>query len=293
MGANPKMKNISSPQWDTGYYKPTESADAWKQWLTPNWQTPQADRVGVNWDPTQAYQNFQRYGGAQNTFTGAEQSAARALTNMINMPYSQAQKNVMLQGAMAPVYEQARKLKEQAANEMYARGLGQSSVLGRANREIDRSTIDAMTQLAGNIEEQAANRQLSAAQAAAQASAAMQGLGLDRTQVANKVEQMRVDVEKLNAQLEANRQALNAQLGVRARELELEAANLSQRQFANETEREIAEMKIMNQFNIDKATLDLAIETTRLENEQKNKDRTANFWANIIGGGFDFLGSIF
>ncbi len=292
MGNQPKMGNTYDPKYPTNYYKPTSNPDDWLKAITSNWKPPQTNAPTSGFNTNQAYSNVFGYSPTQNVYSGAESGAAGALQNMINTPYSAGQKSTIMKGIMDPVLEQAKLMKQSAGESLQSRGLYNSSVLDRTMGEIDKGTIQTMTGLAGQVERDMMNRQQAAISQAQAGSQALQSLGIDRAGIASSLENMRKETDALNTEISWRSEELNAKLGVRARELEMELAGLYQDQYKTETDIMLTEEQIMAKFEIDKATLDLAKEKIRLETEQENKNRTSNFFANLFGSAFD-LGSSF
>jgi len=54
--------------------------------------------------------------------------------------------------------------------------------------------------------------------------------------------------------------------------------------YMSEQDRQVELTRIQQQYNLGMAELEQAGAIAEMENEARNRDRTANFWANLLGG---------
>lgn len=247
---------VKAPTWQGGTQAGTTSrfnlADLWKPY--------DPKLVQSNYDPN-----------APTRYSGAEGGAIAALSNILQYGgYSPEQKQTMLAGSMAPVYEQANEAARRAQADAYARGLGQSGVLSRSYGDINKGVENTIGMLAGQIE-QAGQAQVLPAISAVQTG---------QKNLADMMQQQ----SQFNANLSLEREKLAAQMSISTGDLNVAISKINSTAEMSDADRAMELQKIMNQFNLDSAQMEM------LQNEAK-KDRWASFFSNLIGSGAGIAGA--
>jgi len=287
----------------------------------PEWQgsttAKTTERQSLNWKPRQVGQiqpvslgGWQAYNpqqaqsawnwGQQTPYAGVEQNAIAQLANIIQYGgYSPEQKQTMYTGMMAPVQQQAEEARRQAEADAYSRGLGQSGVLSRSYGDIDQQLLASGQQARGQIEAQGAAQVLPAIQAIQQGQQNLQQMGLQQAlsnaQLAQQREalasqlslgsgELAAQMAQTNAQIALGREELATQLNMHQGDLERAIDQINATLDMSDADRQLELQRIMNQFNLDTAQLEM------VQNEAK-KDRWANFFGNLIGGGATVAGA--
>ena len=221
-------KSISAPAWNnygaTASSGPRYGMGDWQQY------NPNTAQANYNPDAMSRLSDIIRHGG-----------------------YSPEQKQTMLGGAMAPVYEQAREAGQRAEGDAYSRGLGQSGVLSRSYGDIERGVSGSMATIAGQIEQQGAAQVMPAIQNM------MQG-------------------EQFNASLRQEKENLAAQLNMHSGDLQVALNKINSAMDMSDADRAVTLAQMQNQYNLDASQMEM------LQNEAK-KDRWSSFWANLMGSG--------
>jgi hypothetical protein len=251
------FSTVKAPTWQGATTAPTTQsrfnlADLWKPY--------DPKLVQSSYDPN-----------APNRYSGAEGGAIAALNSILQYGgYSPEQKQTMLAGSMAPVYEQANEAARRAQADAYARGLGQSGVLSRSYGDINKGVETSIAQLAGQIE-QAGQAQV------------LPAIGAVQTGQKNLADMLQSQ-SQFNANLALEREKLATQMNLGAGELSAAIAKINSTAEMSDADRQVELQRIMNQFNLDATQMEI------LQNEAK-KDRWSNFFSNLIGGGASIAGA--
>lgn len=262
MGAKPRMPGggYGIPKQATGYYEPTAQSTDWLKAINTGWSAYQPQKSQTNYTPTAPTTAYDPY--TQN-----------ALSTLIAQMQgtSPEGKQKIISGAMAPVYEEATKQKEATTSSAYARGLGQSGVLQRSLGGIDQSTLARMAEVTGGVEQNSITNALNAVQLFQSGQATQQ-------QVQLSLEQMKADNAKTNAELSQSYEQLKAQTSLDDRQLQIALGQLTESAYKDDYTRSLEEQRIMQDYNIDKATLEQA----KWVAEQQAKQARGDFWSNLI-----------
>jgi len=285
MGAQPNQLTPRLPTWSNDYYHSQTSPNSWKQYTTnigKNWQS--SGPAQSQYNSQQSYQNV-----FNNAYSGAEMSAVQALKNMLQGGgISPEQKKTMYEGVMTPVREEAKRQEQNVINNAYARGLGQSTVLNKMVEPIEQGVQQVAAQTAGQIENTALQNKMDAIRA-------IQSGAIDTAQIRAGLEQLNAQKEALNAQLRQEENALREKYGEHMDTMLAQLADLQQRQYATEQQKELAEEQFRNNWNLSVADLQRLYDFENASIQQQNYENTASFWANIlgtvIGGGANVLGT--
>jgi len=242
------------------------SKDFYKGLAAPDYQgtipgaTPRYNKTTKTYDP-----NADMTGKSE--YSGAETSAVGRLNSIIaHGGYSPEQKQTMIQGAMAPVYDAAEVAKKKAEADAYARGVGQSSVLSRSYGDVDKSVLSNLAQITGNVEKEGADK-------------VNESIQLVQSGAAQK------------ADYQAQKAQLAAQLNMNDSQMDQAFAQINSAADANDADRMLQYDKIKNDYNLSQAQFDLLVAQAKNDQYQTEKDRKANFWANIIGSAASVAGA--
>jgi hypothetical protein len=248
------MAITTVPAWKWPTYTPTT------QKQTLDWTAYDPKLIQSVWDPTE-----------QTPYSTAEQGAIAKLADIIKYGgYSPEQKQAMLTGAMQPVYQQAEEAGRQATGSAYARGLGQSGVLQRSLTDIQKGVGSSIASLAGQIEQQSAAQVMPAIQA---------------TQTGQQnLQQMLQSQSQYNANLAQQRESLAVQLNMKQGDLQAAINQINATLDMSDADRQVKLAEIQNTYRLDASKLAV------LQSEAK-KDRWANFFANLLGGGANIAGA--
>lgn len=257
MGKNKlKPKDIGAgmkTDWSEDYYKtPLKSTD-WKGQLSDTWKPYEPSKVQTGWSISKGVKDTP-YSPMQGDVMN------RMGELMRGEAYSPEGKQKIIGGAMAPVQEMAQKMKQQATEGAYARGLGQSGVLQRSHGEIDRSTLARMAEVSGGVEQWATERSIQDAFAAIQA---FQQGQVNEREVSIAIEEMKLQNAESNALYAQKYEQLKADINFDDRDMQKMLAELAQTAYQGDADREIAEMQIKNNFNLSVAQLELAKDIAR------------------------------
>jgi hypothetical protein len=244
----------------------------------PTWQgtktAPKTSQFNLNdlwkpYDPQLVQSSYDP--NADTKYSGAESGAINALNSIIQYGgYSPEQKQTMLAGQMAPVYEQANEAARRAQADAYSRGLGQSGVLSRSYGDINKGVENTIGQLAGQIE-QAGQAQV------------LPAIGAVQTGQKNLAEMLQSQ-SQFNATLAQEREKLATQMSMSTGDLQAAIAKINSTAEMSDADRAVQLQQIMNQYNLDASKMEA------LQNEAK-KDRWASFFSNLIGSGADIAGA--
>jgi hypothetical protein len=275
MGAKPKMPRggYGIPQQATGYYQPTAKSTDWLSAINTGWKAYEPQKVQTNYTPSAPTTGYDPY----------QQNALSTLVAQMQGTTPEGKQKI-ISGAMAPVYEEATKQKEAATSGAYARGLGQSGVLQRSLGGIDQSTLARMAEVTGGVEQNSITNALNAVQAFQSGQASQQQVGV-------AVEQMRTDNAKANAQLSQSYEELKGKMNIDDRQLQIALGQLAENAYKDDYTRSLAEQKIMQDYNIDKATLEQAKWVAEQQAAQAKKDWWSNLIANILKAGATVAGA--
>lgn len=335
------FNTISTPSWQGPTQAPTTKKKTldWNPYQVQpgqpaqtNWQPMQVQPgqpLSLNWQPYDPKAIPSTYNFGQPTpYSGIESNAISQLSNIIQYGgYSPEQKQAMIQGAMAPVYQGAEEARQRTEADAYARGLGQSSVLSRGYADIDQSVLAALAGITGQIEQQGAGMIMPAIQAAqvgqqnlqqmmsAQAEAEA-GRGMTREQLLTQLNiaggELESGLVRTGAELDVARQQIAAQLNMTEGELMTSIAQmnaelaLSRQKLSAELNMHEGDLQMaLNQINatLEMSDLDRQMELQRIMNQfnldgakmemlqnEAKKDRWSSFFSNLIGGGAEVLG---
>ncbi len=266
------IKNVNVPSWSEDYYKTKLSPTAWKGQISGDWKPFQPTQASTGWSIDQ--------GVKQTPYSPMQGDVMSTLAQqMKGGAYTPEGKQKMITGAMTPVHEMAQQMKQGATEDAYARGLGQSGVLSRSKGEIDRATLARMAEVTGRVEQDAAEN--ASRNAFAAITAFQQGQASEQD-VSLRIEKMRLENDKANAQYAQDYEELKAKINLDDRKMQILLAGLEQAAYQTDVNREQFEMKIKNDFNLSKAELELAKELGIAKVKQANRDWWNDFLGNII-----------
>ncbi len=266
------VKNVNIPSWSEDYYKTPLSGSDWKSQISGDWKPYQPTQATTGWSIDQ--------GVKQTPYSPMQGDVMRTMAErMRGEAYTPEGKQKIIGGAMAPIHEMAAQMKQGATEDAYARGLGQSGVLSRSKGEIDRSTMARMAEVTGDVERWATEN---ASKDAFAAIAAFQQGHASEQEVNLSIERMRLENDQFNAELAQKHEELKRLTNLDERDMELALAELEQAAYKTDVDRELAEMKIKNQFNLDQAQLELFKEVAIMEGKQANAD----WWVDLINSIF-------
>ncbi len=268
-----KPKDIGAgmkTSWSEDYYKTPLSSSDWKGQISGDWKPYEPSKVSTGWsiDPGVKQTSYDPMQGDVMNRMGAL---------MRGEAYTPEGKQKIIGGAMAPVREEATRMKQQATEGAYARGLGQSGVLQRSHGEIDRSTLARMAEVTGGVEKWGTERSIQDAFSAI--TAFQQGQASERD-VNLAIEQMKLQNAQTNAQAAQDYENLKAQINLDDRNMQIMIAQLEQAAYQTDADREVAEMQIRNNFNLSVAQLELAKDIARSGAQESAVD-----WITAIFGG--------
>ena len=245
MGQTPKMTGSQySATWNPNTYKSPLKVTDYQKNISSGWAPYQPTKATTGW----------AIGDAKKTpYEPLQGDVMSGLSSMIKSGgYTPESKQTMVQGAMAPVYEAAERMKKEAQADAYSRGLGQSGVLSRSYGDIDKSTLSQLAQVTGGIEqssqENAMQNITNAINLYQQGKASEQDVGL-------AVEQMKLQNAATNAQFEQEYNNLKSQINIDDRQMQLMLAELDQAAYMGDQDRALKESEIMNNFGISQAQL--------------------------------------
>ena len=269
------IKGVNVPSWSEDYYKTKLSPTDWTKQISGDWKPYQPTQASTGW-------SINKGDVTTTPYTPMQGDVMSKLSELMGGgAYSPEGKQKMIAGAMAPVREEAERMKQGATEGAYARGLGQSGVLQRSHGFIDQATLARMAEVTGGVEQAAAENASRNAFAAIQAF--QQGQASEQ-EVNLNIERMRSENARADAELAQRHEDLKAQINLDDRQMQIMLAELEQAAYKTDAERELAEMQIRNNFNLSAAQLELAKEVAIAEVKQKNRDFWGNLIANILGG---------
>ena len=270
------VKDVNIPSWSEDYYKTPLSGSDWKSRISGDWKPYQPTQASTGWSIDK--------GVKQTPYSPLQGDVMSRMGQLMRgEAYTPEGKQKIIGGAMAPVQEMAAQMKQGATEDAYARGLGQSGVLSRSKGEIDRSTMARMAEVTGDVERWATENAGKDAFAAIQAFQTGQANEQD---VNLSIEKMRLENAQSNAELAQKHEELKRLTNLDERDMELALAELEQAAYKTDVDRELAEMKIKNDFNLSAAELELFKEVAIMEGKQANSD----WWNDFIGNVIDAVG---
>jgi len=275
------IKGVNVPSWSEDYYKTKLSPTDWTKQISGDWKPYQPTQASTGW-------SIDKGDVTTTPYTPMQGDVMSKLSELMGGgAYSPEGKQKMIAGAMAPVREEAERMKQGATEGAYARGLGQSGVLQRSHGFIDQATLARMAEVTGGVELAAAEN---ASRNAFEAIAAFQrGQGSEQ-EVNLNIEKMKLENAKADAELAQRHEELKRLTNLDERDMEIALAKLEQAAYKTDVEREQEEMRIKNQFNLDSAQFELLKETAIAEVKKSNRDFWANLIANILGAGATVAG---
>ena len=335
MGAKPKMPGggYGIPKEATGYYKPQAQSTDWLKAINQDWKAyePQKVTTGYNvpsnvstaYDPYQSdaikklieqmqgYTPEQRKNVLTTPYSQYQQNALSVLVSMMQGTTPEGKRSI-IEGAMAPVREEAARQRETTTGGAYARGLGQSGVLQRGLGQIDQSLLARLAEVTGNVEQSSTQNALNAVQAFQEGQLGQQRLGFDieessvknvlnalqlfqsgqasQQQVQLALEKMKEENAFKNAELAQAYEELKTQTNLDERRLQLMLAELYQSAYKDDYTRSLEEQRIMQEYNISKAQLEQAKWVADQNAKQANMDWWGNLISNIIGSEATIVG---
>ena len=229
---------------------------------------PQAKTWNIN-APNQVQTG---YNPQATQYGGAEGSAIARLNQIIAQGgYSPEQQTQLAQPGINTILEEAERQRTAAKGDAYSRGLGQSGVLSRSYGDIDRSTQGSIGQLMGDIQAQGAQMVPGAVQQV------QQGQSMAQEQAFRE------------ADLRQQHEQLAAQVGLGAADLEMALSQLNASIDMGNADRELETQRLQSQYNLSRSQAQAVYEQALMERDQAGRDRTSNFFANLLGGGVDLL----
>ena len=277
------IKKVDIPSWSEDYYKTPLSGSDWTKQISGDWKPYQPTQASTGW-------SINKGDVTTTPYTPMQGDVMSKLSELMGGgAYTPEGKQKMIAGAMAPVREEAERMKQGATEDAYARGLGQSGVLSRSQGEIDKATLARMAEVTGGVEQAAAENASRNAFAAIQAF--QQGQASEQ-EVSLNIERMKSENARADAELAQRHEELKAQISLDDRQMQIMLAELEQAAYKTNADRELAEMQIMNNFNLSAAQLDLAKEVAIANVKQANRDWWGNLIANIIGAGATVTGGL-
>ena len=227
--------------WTSSYYKTPLTSTDWAKQIQSGWQPYQPSKVSTGF-------TLDKEAVSKTPYTPLQGDVTARLSSIMG-GYTPEGKQKIIEGAMAPVREEAERMKHEATAGAYQRGLGQSGVLPRTLGEIDRSTLARMAEITGGVEQASVQNALSAISAFQQGQASEQDVALS-------LEQMRQQNAQANAELSQQYEQLKAQINLDDRQMQIMLGQLAQTAYQDDYSRQLAEMEIMNNFGISKAQLE-------------------------------------
>ena len=232
---------------------------------TATWTDPTATnrykRTTATYDP-----NSDMTG--KTDYDTAQKSAVDKLNEIIaNGGYSDADKQSMIQGAMAPIYQQANQQRQNTQEDDYARGLGNSTVLSNDYGKIDQDVLSNLANITGQVTKEGADM-------------VPQAIQLTQSGVGQQL-----DFQKAKAQLMADTNMNEAQI-------EEAYAAINSAADKSDADRQLTYENLKNQYGLSDAQLQLMVQQAKEGEAQKNEEQSSDFWSNILGSGASVLGKL-
>jgi len=229
--------------------------------------TPTATKTKT-WDIYDPKKVTSGYNAAATPYGGAEQSAITRLNEILQHGgYSPETQKQLAEPGINTILQESERQRDQAQADAYSRGLGQSGVLSRSYGEVDRSTQSAIGQLLGDIQ----------AQGAQMVPGAVSSIQTGQAQA--------MEDAQFNAQMAQSYEELKSQLSLGDAQLQQALTELNATIDMSNADRDLQMQDIASRYNMDRATLNQAYQLMLTNRSQDDKNRTASFFANLIGGG--------
>ncbi len=197
----------------------------------------------------------------QTDYDSAQKSAVDKLNEIIaNGGYSDTDKQKMIAGAMAPIYQQSDQQRTATQEDDYARGLGNSTVLNNYYGKIDQNVMSQLANITGQVTKEGADMVPQAIQLT------QSGAG------------QQLDFQKAKAQLMADTNMNEAQI-------EQAYAAINSAADKSDADRQVTLENIKNQYN-------LSDEQLKLMEDQAKQSADSDLTSNLLGSGASILGKI-
>jgi len=201
-------------------------------------------------------------------YDNTQKSAVDKLNSIItNGGYSNADKQSMIAGAMAPVYQEANTQRDNAQNDAYSRGVGQSTVLSNNYGKIDQNVLNNLSTISGQVTKEGADMVPQAIQLA------QSGVG------------QQLDFQKSKADL-------MAQTNMNEAQIEQAYTAINSAADKNDADRELQYTNLKNQFNLSDAQLNLMIQQAKASQANTESEQQSNLISNALGSGASVLGKL-